>query len=532
MKLKHICFIGLTAFAFSACSDLQEKTFGQMDENSYFKTDDQLKAATAACYSQLKMIAFRNYMMSVEANSDAFCVPTRGTGWYDGGEWRNCEAHNITAVQAGTYTPQRIWEENLRHIALCTYNINAISNSDVPSKDIYVSEIRTIRAYLYYIMSDLFGDMPLLKNEVLDPLNLPARSSRTEVMDFVISELNDVKDKLPDGGDDSWFPRMTKQTAEALLARVYLNAEVYYGKAMYDKCLELCNSIISSGKYKLVDDYYDNFKVDNHITGKDEAIFYIDINTSDVLQNGKPFFNLVGLPAGFKQKYGLKYGPWNGICLEPSFFNSYDQEDYRFKRMYPGDYWDERGILFGIQYNADGTPMMQGSEVVDLRPTEVKMIAEKTTDGARLFKWEPDNTNPNQDNGQPIIRYSDILLMKAECLLRLNGVSEEVNTLVNDVRKRNFGADKWSQKLYGAAYNGKNVELMDIFRERGWEFSGEGLRRIDQIRFDKLFNTWINAGDFVKDSPDGRGDGDWSKIWPIPQSSIDVNPKLTQNPNY
>ena len=199
----------------------------------------------------------------------------------------------------------------------------------------------------------------------------------------------------------------------------------------------------------------------------------------------------------------------------PSLIHSYDPNDVRLE-----------AFLFGPQVDADGNPLMatddQGVErqlnySVDFTSNDPVNNADHW-DGARGVKYLMDGIGGTMverglNNDMPILRYADVLMMRAEALFRINPNDTEALDLVNEVRTRNGhnpvpAFDKLTEE--------------NLLAERGREFAWEGWRRNDQIRF----GTWGNAWDYKEASEDYR------TLFPIPQVQIDSNPNLKQNPGY
>jgi len=170
------------------------------------------------CYPTCEYVFFLN-----ECASDEACIPTRGTDWYDQGRYQQAQYHtwdvnNIMILSAWKYSFQGI--ANVNSII---YQVDQSGLTD-EEKDVVNAELRGICAYYYSQLLDQFGDVPIVTD--FEQEGLPEKSSRSEVFRFVESELKDIMDNLPSG---VFYGRFTQNVANSILARIYLNAEVYTG---------------------------------------------------------------------------------------------------------------------------------------------------------------------------------------------------------------------------------------------------------------------------------------------------------------
>lgn len=402
---------------------------------------------------------------------------------------------------------------------------------------------------------DLYGGVPL--DTIYPSPGLQARASRQEVFNYVESELKAVIPDLKTAVDASTYGKSTKYFAYALLAKMYLNAEVYTGTSKYNECIAACDSIIQSGKYSVQprSAYLQMFYPDNGPATQSEFIFAIpyDASTSD----GYMYYGRYDLNRNLGMKYsysgatvGTNTDPivnqttGNGLVnSKPSgpraTLSSYlkyfleDTNDIRLKQ------W-----LYGPQYWADGNPIMvattklgynqfyAGSDgkdpyVYQLNIDTAIQLRQNVSlfdcgndeiawnQGARNIKFYPDATSStrNQNNDVPVYRYSDILLTKAEAILRggtaTNG--ETALSLVNEVRSNRSTSAAWT-----------SVNLEQLYEERCREFAWECQHRDDMIRFGKFENIYG-----FKTNTDT-----YRRIFPIPTAAITANPKLVQNLGY
>jgi hypothetical protein len=274
---------------------------------------------------------------------------------------------------------------------------------------------------------------------------------------------------------------------------LYLNAEVYSGTAKWQDCIDACDQVINSGVYQLAPSIWDSFVPEND--NSPEIIFAI--STSNELWPSSRT-NQFGLHPLLKEKFDLPYVPWGGPRVGNEHYEIYDNNDFRKSLILSGDQYSSTGeFLFTI------LPLQS---LYNAEPDE----------GLISIKYKPDQQQIGLDarNDEVLLRYADVLLSKAEALFRTGKTTESLE-LVNQVRARNFSPEKPFTEL----------TLDTILEERSREFLWECSYRTDLIRFGKfLSSTYLFKPEPTTDS--------FRTIFPIPQSQIQSNPNLVQNPGY
>lgn len=497
------CVCGLALLFAGGCTDLHEDLYGRLSPENYYNNEGEVLSALVNVYSGIGYpIDGGNAFRTMELGTDEFVIPARSDGrWYDGGVWLELTHHAWTALNSRIASS---WSSAFTVIGRANSFIESVSNS--PNKDAYTSEIaeaRVLRAYSYYFAMDLWGSVPLVTVARQNPRELPTNSSRTDVFDFVVTELKEAAPDLPSVtavNRATYYGRVTRETAYSILALVYLNAEVYTGTAHWSECIAMCDSVINSKGYSLAAHFVDNFVADN-----DKSPETIFVRTIDPTQNaGGNSFVIKSLHDSHRFKYNLPFTPQNGFTTTEIAYNRYQDGDVR-KDM----------ILHGPQFDANGNPLptISGSGNLVLIPhQDISNSAEN--EGYRELKWQPDPNwvGSNGHNDLAIIRYAEILLTKAEALVRSGTNPSEALALVNQVRTRSHAAPL------------ATLSLQDILDERGQELLFEGKRRQDMIRFG-TYLTWT-----WKFKPDP--DPDYKALFPIPQVELNANPNLKQNPGY
>ncbi len=490
----------------TSCSDLDEELYGRLSPENYYQTEEEALSSVVGVYSKLSDIvsigaAWRPSVLG----TDEFFVPARTNGgWYDGGIWIEYATHQVSPANE---LNRRAWNSLFNTIGAANAVIESLEES--PKADelaALIAETRALRAYGYFYAMDFWGNVPLFTDARVDSKNLPSTNTRKEVYDFVVREMTEAAAVLPSVTEVSkqdYYPRFTKEAVYAALASIYLNAEVYTGTAEWNNALTMCNNVIATNAYELEASVGDCFLATNEEDSKE----LISSFSVDPTQNaGKNQFILYTNHAMDKQKYDLPFTPADGYSLGDDALNKYEDID------------DRKALIeYGPQYYLNGDPLLKDEDdpTSQLVITAVQNInAAGDDEGYHLLKYSPIGvtwSSYNADNDFVLMRYSDILLMKAEALFR-QGNSTDALPLVNEVRARSNASTL------------ETLTLQDIEDERAREFIWEGSRRRDMIRFGSYFtDTWTFK---TAQTPEYRG------IYPIPEEQLTANPQLDQNPGY
>jgi hypothetical protein len=407
-----------------------------------------------------------------------------------------------------------------------------VSALDLPvSKDQMIAEIRMVRALHYYWALTEFGNIPIVEHVGVPN---PANNTPEEVFAFIEKEIKESIPSLSEKGDDNWYGHFTKTAAYTLLAKLYLNAEAITGTAHWQDCIDACDAVINSGKYSLDAHWNDPFKVHNEKSKENIYVVPFDannaINFNFIEQNIHESIIVYKYSAN-PGKYDIDYG-WRKISTQESFFNLFSKQDARINQWMYGlqTYIDKNGDKQPVpswesDLGADPPyidPLIINPHIADLQNADDK-------EGVMNIKYEIEfnygNYGPNgfvnMNNDMVVFRYADILMMKAECLMRLSGnaATQDAVDLVNQVRERDFSAADWPSEKYTTA----TLTMNELLNERGREFAYEMFRREDLIRFGKFQDAWWDK--------DQDADKHY-ELFPIPQTVLTSNPALKQNPGY
>ncbi|GHT33854.1 hypothetical protein AGMMS49574_20350 [Bacteroidia bacterium] len=524
----------LISSTYSCSNDMNEKVFSSVTEQSYNYTVKDFYPVVGSVYPPLRnLTSHGGYFCAQEVTADAIVMPPNASGWDDGGIYRRMHYHTWNSEQAHV---SDIWSWFYRGILLCNNVIDQIENGIVPApsaadKEQGLAEVRAVRAYYYWLVCDNFGDAPLVYTKSSD---LPAKSSRLEIYNFIVSELQEVIPKLNETQGGTMYGRINKWAGKALLANIYLNAEVYSGQAHYVEAIAQCDDIINSGKCALEPNYNASFRA-HGVESSKEVLFTVPF---DKTLAGGQSIHMYSWHGELKKKFETEATPWgSGSAMGVSqFIDTYEAGDSRLEDTWlMGNQIAANGEQIVGTYDQKGEPLVFTKDIPNANYT-------KEAEGYRMFKYEIEpGTTGGSTTDIPVFRYAQVLLMKAECLLRTN--QSGAGALVMQVRQRAFKdnpskATVTDDQLKGnSAYHYGYVENYTVSEpgdqspvlygrmldELGWEFAWELTRRRDLIRFG-VFTTksWLSH----------KPQGEYRTVFPIPERVLTSNPNLVQNPSY
>ncbi|WP_460964573.1 RagB/SusD family nutrient uptake outer membrane protein [Spirosoma litoris] len=472
-----------------SCTNLDETTYDVIPTSGTFGTTAAQQAALIGpLYNGLG--DYYGNLTNLNTTTDEQIVPTRGGDWKDGDNWVRLYTHTWDPVTDNNqFNGPWNW---------CYNNITSINQQLGTIKDAgVIAELKTLRAFFHYEAMDLFGNA-IIADQV--SAGTPKQSTRADMFAFVEKELLAAYPNLSSTVGGAYYGRMNKYVADMILAKMYLNAQVYTGTPRWADAITRCNNIISSGKFQIVGDFFSNFVTQNQNSA--EIILATPFDKSKRQGFQVQMQNLHYLN---QLTYNLGTAPWNGFAAVTEFYNSFDDKDVR-KKMW----------LVGQQYKADGTPLMDDAIPLAFTPEIPSLVlaagAPGRVAGARSVKYQiqTNNSFTSQDNDFVVYRLADVYLMRAEANLRLGNTATAL-TDVNLIRKRAGMPDFTT------------LTLSDMLAERGREMAWEYHRRQDQIRF----GTFGDAKRFKPKDADSH----WT-LYPIPRDQLALNPNLKQNPGY
>ena len=289
--------------------------------------------------------------------------------------------------------------------------------------------------------------------------------------------------------------------AYTFLSKMYLNAQEWIGQNKFAEAVQACDQVIALGAYQIEANYFTNFEVHNE--GSRENIFVIPFHPQ--LTDEHFYWQNLTLNSASSATFNLAGVPWDGFVLQPDFFTKYSENDIR-----------RNSFLFGQQNDIKGDPIIIDGEPFIYSPTIQNYNSRGEWEGARCAKYEYQEELSydvvDMENDFVLFRYADVLYTKLEALHRLGRAGEFIDDPDLQLIRTRAGL---------APYAIGDLTDSELLDELGREFAWEGHRRQDQIRFGVWGTSWWEK----------PASGTAKKLFPIPQSAINTNPNLTQNPD-
>ncbi|MCV9928567.1 RagB/SusD family nutrient uptake outer membrane protein [Flavobacterium sp. LS1R49] len=572
------------ALLFSNCTNLDEVVLDEVlgDDAS------NPAGALAAAYDRLgdgTFVDHGNVFALQEYTTDEAMLPTRGSDWGDGGKWRSM--HEFTWAPDNAIVTDN-WNNITNGITRSLTAIKSISASNIPQKELFLAEAKGLLAYYTYTTLDLFGQAPYR-----DPftLNAPLQIFKADTeIDKLITQVEALIPNLADLGQQSTHNgRFTKQAAYGLLSTMYLNRAVLKDRyntgssfnfmepavsgtgTDMDRVIYYTSLLIDSGRFKLQSNYFKNFSMDN--SNSSELIFAV-IQKIDYIRNGSNSFAYVSMERN--QRTSPANRGTNAACMTPEFYYSWNNnhDDPRYHRyvQYSDGTWFMNdatttsvpasdfvpksaalpwfhfnfGIMEGPQYGPKLLSNGKFEMTADNRIKVSPLVMEKSTTtpmnftpelnfdnaslailaqnqinrGVRVFKYEfdPEEGNSTSNVDIPLFRLGGIYTMRAEAYFR-KGATGQALSDINTLR-----TSRTREALFGNVA-GKAITALDatiLFNELGYENYWELNRRPQMIRF----------GQYDKPRTAKPTTLPFRRVFPIPQSTMDVTKEFTQNFGY
>lgn len=534
-----LAFLGVLTLATTAsCTQLEDMNYHSISGDNFYPTDEDVASLLASGYVSWRktMLQWNGVARAQMLCSDEDVLPARPNGWVDGGVYKRLHQHKWTSEDD---VPLQAWVRTYDGINACNRVLYQIESGKIKlgeREQSILSELKVLRASYYYVLVDLFGNVPIITRFDVPEGYLPTQSSRQQVYEFIVKELEDNIPNLSTEVNTTYYGRFNQWAGYTLLAKMYLNSEVFSNGTHHDfeKCIEACNKVINSGKYSLEPVRKQVFATHNE--SSKEIIFALPFDETYVEDWNAFDFHMYSLQPENQATYNFKDTPWGGACVLPQYINTFDPDDGRLKDDFiQGQQYSSKGELLRCTMGAlVGKPLAYINHIDGIDGSEENQ-------GFRWGKFEyAQGITTRLSNDFPLLRYADVLLMKAEALLRTDH-ADEAATLVTKVRERNFidkpekaivkGSDLTMNTCYdyGRRDNQKTthdntmVKYGRMLDELGWEFSQEGRRRQDMIRY----GVFTSKAWFSHDASD-----ETRNLYPIPQKQLLTNGNLKQNPGY
>ncbi|MDP3680700.1 MAG: RagB/SusD family nutrient uptake outer membrane protein [Flavobacterium sp.] len=497
MKIKNIAIIAsLSLLLFIGCTNIDENVYDKYPADDFYGSAEGADIALAGVYAQIGgnwggvgyAGADNGWYDLNSMSADEQVIPHRNTG-----DWQL----DFARLYKHEWLPTDLminntWNWLYKSIFNANLAIDQLQKSNAEASKI--AEAKVLRAFFYYLLIDDYGNIPFYTDNNITVDKIP-QASRQEVYTFIVKELTENVESLSASKGGNYYGRFNKWAGYTLLAKVYLNAEVYTGTPKWQECLAACEKVSQGGftlhagganaSSPLGYKYYELF---GDVLPEDETILAMFATANVVSRNIFTVRSLYGPHA--QALFG--YSGWNGTIVPKDYFLKFNDADIRKKQFL---YGEQPG---GFNYTIDVASLDNpgAAPQAGVRNTKFYPVTPMNGGGA--------------SNDFPIYRYADVLLMTAECNVRLANPAA-AKPIVDAVRQR-----------AGLGILAANPTLDDIYNERGFELSWEGHRRQDMIRFDKF----LLSNDFRGASAAYR------KLFPIPTAALDANKGLKQNPGY
>lgn len=394
--------------------------------------------------------------------------------------------------------------EFLRNSTEARMTERGFSDADKAKIRQFHAEARFLRALSYWHAIDLYGNVPLIKEDILPGTKVPPQqANRQELFSFVESELLAILPELADPQADrnTYYARATKAVAWMVLAKLYLNAEVYIGTPRYADCITYLNQVINAG-YTLEPNYRHNFLADNHTSS--EIIFALPYDGLRTRSFGGTTFLMNACIGGSGISTSQQWAQgWSGIRTRREFVNIFNDTTVDGRFIF---FTGRTKNITNIQSFPQGWPTL------------------KWRNRTRDDQPGSDPTRTFSDIDFPMFRLADAYLMYAECAARGAGSVAQAVTYFNLLRERAYG--NASRNITAG-----DLTLTNILNERARELYFEGHRRTDLIRFG-LFTGGAYVWQWKGNVVDGQATADHFRLYPLPLSDLVANPTLVQNPGY
>ncbi len=518
-------------FIVPSCTDLTEELKGDITKDISIEGiniggEDTGSDILGAAFAQLRSTGTANhgsYYSIQEITSDEMCIAAKGGDWFDGGVLIDLHKHTYNASHGFI---NNTWSNHYAAINTCNELLAGTTIDDGQR-----AQVRALRAYFYMRLLDLFGNVKIITTPGVDA----PQATRVQVFNFVEAELlsalgvtaitaNMDFSESPLGVENNPF-RINRYGALGLLSKLYLNAEVYANKKMYNEAALAAGYVIDSGVYSLcgqgckvnnlgrrpsvesdpkeLEGYAAVFAPNNQNNPEHIFVVFYDEATGPDMN-----FSQMNLHYSSQFTWNFQDQPWNGYATLEEFYNSYDDNDLRKKSNFiVGPQLDFGGSVILDYASDDGDLVLNyNPKINELAPNSFREA------GARPGKFSfKQFGRPNMDNDYPIVRLGELYLIRAEALARAAGNWSLAESDVNVIRRRAGVSD----------LTGITADL--FLAERGREMFQESARRTDLIRFGKFNDAWW-------EKPVSQGH---VNIFPIPQTQIEASGgTLNQNPGY
>jgi len=533
--------MALVALTAVSCTDLDVDVKSKY--TTYPSSEVAVSAKMADVYYSFRGLLGRRYNECMTLSTDEMVGISFDGDYYDEGNYAHMSLHNFSPEDPAIGH----FGDLSSGITKCNQVIVDLGGDEADPASI--APAKAMRAFYHFILMDSYGDVPIL-NKIPGADEVIERQPRKDVAEFIESDLLEAIPYLSEENNEATYGKPNRWMAEALLVKLYLNWAVYtcgdvttYSQSVtntkLNDCVKYCDDIINSGIFNLGGSYSyrEKFFPDNGVHIKD---FIYAMPYDCITQTGMTYARFRTwrkADGGGADGATTYYGEPKSKSFGGNFSLTPEMSDLF---SLAGD--DRNGCIIGgtipLYDPATKCPKVpaedwvyKGSPVTLTKDITLAKESFELNTGANVTGWSQGyksikfylvnsdyQNGRNQSNDVPIFRYADILLTKAEAILRgataTNG--DTPVSLFNQIRS------------YANAPTVSSVTLTDVYQERGREFFDENWRRNDMIRFD----MWESEFGFHKKGfPTARFDKE-VRLFPIPKGILDLNTNWKQNPGY
>lgn len=519
-------FIGIIA-----CTDLEENLIGDIQNEITVPGVDTGGGGgggsdpTSGAFSKLRdgTANHGGYWSIQSVSTDEMAVTQKGGDWYDGGIWIDMHRHTYSAAHGAILGA---WNQQYGGIAECN---SILGGGSLDANQ--TAQVRVLRAFFHYRLLDLYGRIKVINTPGVDP----PQSTSKQAFDLIEGELLSVlgitmvSPTMDLSGSalglDTNPYRVNQYGALGLLAKLYLNAQVYTGTPRYQEAADAASYIIDNSSYSLADNGYtitnlgkrpavdeDPATLSGYAAmfapnndGNPEMIWSVDF---DEVTGGGMNYSQMTLHYASQFTWNIDSQPWNGYSALEDFYNMYEGNDSRKTANFiVGPQLDYGGSALVDFAASDGNLEIAYTTFINELEPDANRVG-----GARLGKFSFKQFQRNDgSNDYPIIRLGDVYLIRGEAMARVGGDWSLATNDINTIRTR-----------AGVSQIGAATEAI-MLEERGREMFMEVTRRQDLIRFGKFDDPW-----WEKTNTDS-----YKSLFPIPSDVIAASGgSLTQNPGY
>lgn len=490
--MKKIIFVVLSVLVMGSCTDMDLIPESNLSPENFYKSEEDANAAVFGTYAVFPDNDIYNQFWEV--------LQSQGTDdaeWSGGRTTTNLDKNALDKFEfdGNTNLVYSVWIKHyvaINRANSAIENISAMSGDKIKEniKARLIGEAKFLRALSYFNLVRLYGGVPLVLKQTTQLEGLEVvRNTLEECYTQIVSDLQEAKSVLPGITElpKGYLGRATKGAASALLAKVYLTREDY------QNVVKETSEIMQMG-YKLWDNYADNFDVEKE--NGQESIFEIQFkrNTPGVL--GSNYY-------GYYRPPFVNINGWSGYGDNPvtrSHYDSYEEGDLR------------RSVNVRV-YTKEEYPNMSSN--YDF-PCYVNKFIDPSPLAVR---------SQGSENNYPLLRYSDVYLMRAEALNAVNPSDPEAYNCLNIIRRRAFGKNMNESSDIDMKVGLSKEQFLDvILLERRREFAFEGHRRFDLLRTHKLKEAMMKQNPVI-----GAIVAEKHYLFPIPVTELDANKLLEQN---